>query len=529
MRRRNLASAAIALALPLVGGAFLLQSRQPADGARLFSQVLQRIEENAVDSIARAAIFERAARGLLKNLNDPYADLYSPEELASFQRNTLRNNYGGVGMQIENQEGAIIVARIFPNTPGEQGGVLAGDRILFVDSAAVTGLRLDEVSAKLLGTPGTEVQVSFLRPGIAEPIKTKFKRAVIRVPAVPYALMLDGGVGYIPLQSFNESASGDVEKSLLSLKAKGAKAYIVDVRGNGGGSLDQALEISNLFFKPGHELASVRHRGRNPEVYRASRGSVVDSMPVVVLVDGASASASEIVAGSLQDHDRALVVGTTSFGKGLVQTLFPLEGGWAMKITTGKWYTPSGRSIQAEHDRLGDERFVELADDAQAADTTKKKRPEFKSDAGRTILGGGGVTPDVVITPDTLSTPERELFRAYSPQGSQWYVATYGTALEVKSKVKPDFTIQPEWREAFWKRLQGAKVNVTRPQFDAGVALVNRNLEQMVARLAFGDSLVFRRSTPYDRQLATAMDYLKRGTTQRHLLALAASQGGKSE
>lgn len=529
MRRRYFLAASIALGLPLVGGAFFLQTQAPVDGARLFSQVLQRIEENAVDSLARAAIYERAARGLLKNLKDPYADLYSPEELASFQRNTLRNNYGGVGMQIESHEGAIMVARVFPNTPGEQGGVLAGDRIVFVDSAAVTGLRLDEVSAKLLGTPGTEVNVSFLRPGITEPIKTKFKRAVIRVPAVPYALMLDGGVGYIPLQSFNESASADVERSLAGLKAKGAKAFVLDVRGNGGGSLDQALEISNLFFKPGHELASVRHRGRNPEIYRATRASVVDSMPVVVLVDGASASASEIVAGSLQDHDRALVVGTTSFGKGLVQTLFPLEGGWAMKITTGKWYTPSGRSIQAEHDRLGDERFVELTDDEPGADTSKRKRPEFKSDAGRTILGGGGVTPDVMVTPDTLSTAERDLFRAYSPQGSQWYVALYGTSLELKNKVKPDFEIDAEGRESFWKRLQAAKVNITRAQFEAGAALVNRGLEQMTARLAFGDSTVFRRATPYDRQLNTALDYLKRGPTQRKLLALAGTQAGKSE
>ena len=519
MRRRNLVAALMVIGLPLGVGAFLQQSKAPADGARLFSQVLQRIEESAVDSLERAVIFERAARGLVKQLNDPYADLYSPEELASFQRNTLRNNYGGVGMQIESQEGAIIVARVFPNTPGEKGGVIAGDRILYVDSAAVTGLRLEQVSQKLLGTPGTEVTVTFQRAGVPEPIKSTFKRAVVRVPAVPYALMLDGGVGYIPLQSFNESAAQDVERSLLSLKSQGAKAYVLDVRGNGGGSLEQALEIGNLFFKPGAELAAVRHRGRNPEIYRATRSSVVDSTPVVVLVDGYSASASEIVAGSLQDHDRALVVGTTSFGKGLVQTLFPLEGGWAMKITTGKWYTPSGRSIQADHDRLGDERFVEYA--PEDADSARRKRPEFKSDAGRTILGGGGVTPDVVVQPDTLSTPERDLARAYGPQQSQWYVALYGTSLQLKTSVKPDFTVQPAWREAFWQKLQASKVTVTRAQFDAGVGLVDRSLETWTARLAFGDSTAFRRSIKHDRQLLTALDYLKRGPTQRQLLALA--------
>ena len=527
MRRRYWLSAATLIVLPLAAGAFLQQSKEPQDGARLFSQVLQRIEENAVDSISRAAIFERAARGLVKQLNDPYADLYSPEELASFQRNTLRNNYGGVGMQIENQEGAIIVARIFPNTPGEKGGVIAGDRILFVDSSAVTGLRLEQVSQKLLGTPGTEVKVTFQRAGAPEVIKQTFKRAVIRVPAVPYTLMLDGGVGYIPLQSFNESAAQDVERSLLDLKGRGAKAYVLDIRGNGGGSLEQALEINNLFFKPGQELASVRHRGRTPEIYRASRLSVIDSVPVVVLVDGSTASASEIVAGSLQDHDRGLVVGTTSFGKGLVQTLFPIDGGWAMKITTGKWYTPSGRSIQADHDRLGDERFVEYADGEGpvATDTTKRKRPEFKSDGGRTILGGGGVTPDVIMTPDTLPALERDLARAYTPQYSQWYVALYNTSLQLKNSVKPDFVVQPAWRETLWSKVQQSKVNVTRAQFDAGLPLVDRSLEGWVAKLAFGDSAAFRRSVRYDRQLTTALDYLKRGVTQRQLLALASRAG----
>jgi carboxyl-terminal processing protease len=519
MRSRPFLFLGIALGLPLVGGAFLLQTKEPADGARLFSQVLQKIEDNAVDSLSRNAVFERAARGLVKNLNDPYADLYSPEELASFQRNTLRNNYGGVGMQIESQEGAITVSRIFPNTPGEQGGVLAGDRILFVDSTAVTGFKLDQVSSRLLGTPGTQVTVTFQRAGVPEPIKTKFTRAVIRVPAVPYSLVLDGGVGYLPLQSFNETAAADVERSLLSLKAKGAKSIVFDLRGNGGGSLEQALEICNLFFRPGQELASVRHRGKPPEIYRANRSSIIDSIPVVVLVNGYTASASEIVSGSLQDHDRGLVVGTASFGKGLVQTLFPLEGGWAMKITTGKWYTPSGRSIQADHDRLGDERFVEY-DEKEAADTSKK-RPVFRSDAGRVILGGGGVTPDVTVQPDTLAASEREFARAIGSQQSQWYVAVYNVGRDVKSSVKPDFAVKPEWRESLWNKLQETKVTVTRPQFDAAETLIDRELENRVASLAFGDSAAFRRASRWDKQLKTALDYLKRGGTQRELLALA--------
>jgi carboxyl-terminal processing protease len=529
MTKRKLATIGLLLLAPVTAGAFLIQSKEPLDGARLFAQVLQRIEDSAVDSVSRNALYEKAARGLIKNLRDPYADIYSPEELASFNRNTLRNNYGGLGMQIEPQDDQVVVARVFPGTPAAAGGVQPGDRILQVDSVVTTGLRLDQVSGRLVGQPGTSVEVVFQRPGVPQPIRSKFVRAVIRVPAVPYTLTLDENVGYIPLQSFNESSSDDVERALATLRQRGAKAFLLDLRGNGGGSLDQALEISNLFLKPGQEIARVRHRSKAPEIYKANRPSVLDSMPVVVLVDGFSASASEIVAGSLQDHDRALVVGTTSFGKGLVQTLFQIDGGWALKLTTGKWYTPSGRSIQAEHDRLDDDRFVEYATPADSARADSNRvRPVFRSDAGREVLGGGGVTPDVVVKPDTSTAAERELLRAVGPASQTWHVTLYNYALERKTTIKPDFTITPEMREEFFQRLAKAKVPVTKAQFDGAPDLVTRNMEEYFARLAFGDSAVFRRREKDDTQVAAALDYLRRGVTQRQILALASSQAAKS-
>jgi len=528
MRMRKLAIIGAFLALPLVAGAFLKQSQQAPDGARLFSQVLQRIEDNAVDSLTRNAMFEKAARGLIRNLKDPYAELYSPEEIASFQRNTLRNNYGGLGMQIEQQDDQIVVARVFPNTPAEAGGVLPGDHIISVDTVVVTGMRLDQVSSRLVGQPGTFVDVAFQRASVPQPIKGRFKRAVIRVPAVPYAITLEEGVGYIPLQSFNESAADNVSRALLELKRKGARSYVLDLRGNGGGSLDQALEISDLFLKPGQEIVVVRHRGREPEIASASRPSIVDSMPIVVLVDGATASASEIVAGSLQDHDRGLVVGTTSFGKGLVQTLFPLEGGWFVKLTTGKWYTPSGRSIQAEHDRLGDDRFVEYAVDSAKGDSARQ-RPVFKSDAGRKILGGGGITPDMVVAPDSASAAERELAKAVNPSYQAWYVTLYNYALEMKPKLAPNFTITQAIRDEFFSRLIKAKVVITRAQYDAAQSVIDRNLEQRFTSLAFGDSAAFRRTAASDPQVQTALDLLRRGTTQRQLLALAVGEVKKSQ
>lgn len=521
-RNKWLVVGAFAL-LPFAAGAALTKTpvgRAVQDGARLFTQVLEHVQQNAVDSLTSEDIYEKAARGLIKGLNDPYADLYSPEELASFQRNTLGNNYGGIGMQIESQDGLITVVRVFPNTPGEQGGVQAGDRILRVDSTDVTGLPLDQVSGRLTGRPGTKVNVILGRLGVPEPIPATFTRAVIRVPAVPYTLLLQSGIGYLPLQRFNESASSDVAAAIRQLQVKGATSYIIDLRGNPGGSLEQSLAIGDLFVRPGLELASVRHRGKQAEVFRSQRPAVADSAPVIVLIDGFSASASEIVAGALQDHDRALVLGTSSYGKGLVQTLFPLDGGWAMKLTTGKWYTPSGRSIQGEHTQLNDGRFVEYAPDTAETDASKKSRPVFHSDAGRVIYGGGGITPDLIVRADSATAAEQEFLRTVAPQSQQMILAISNVARDLKARIKPDFILDAQWRELLWQKMQEQKIGVDRQLFDKAARLLDRNVDSRLSALAFGDSTAFRRSIPSDAQMRKAIDLLKRGMTQHELLAV---------
>lgn len=533
MRRNRILAGLAMLLLPVAAGAFILQSRGVPEGARLFGQVFQRVQEAAVDSIAASALYEKAARGLVKSLDDPYADLYSPQELQSFQRNNLGNNYGGVGMSIENQDGLITVGNIFPNTPGEMGGVQVGDRIIRVDTIAVTGRPLDFVSSRLTGEPGTRVHVTFQRAGVSEPIEVTFTRAIIKVPAVPFTEVLDGNVGYIPLQRFNEVAAQHVEEAILDLQRKGAQAFILDLRGNPGGSLQESLNISNLFLQPGQELARVQHRGRTAEVYNANRRSILGDHRVIVMVNGGSASASEIIAGTLQDHDRALVVGTTTFGKGLVQTLFPLDGGWALKLTTGKWYTPSGRSIQREHQGMNDGRFVEggepiAAADNTAPDTTRRGRPTFRSDAGRVVYGGGGVSPDVMVPADTLTTAEQAYLRAISPQSQLEYATRYQLAIDLKDQVRsPDYTFRPEWREMFWQRLQKAGVNVERATFDAAGPVVDRVLDDRIAMVAFGDAGRFQRQRPVDNQLTRALDLLRKGRTTQELLALADEAAGR--
>jgi carboxyl-terminal processing protease len=524
MKFKRFASVSPLVMVALAVGALVLQGQVQVtvDGPRLFARVKQMVEQHAVDSLSNTEIYEMAARGLVKNLNDPYADLYSPQQLASFQRNTLGNNYGGVGMQIESQDGAITVTRVFPGTPGEMGGVQAGDRIIQVDTTTVTGMRLEEVSGRLTGQAGTKVNVVFAREAVSEPIRVTFTRAVIRVPAVPYTMMLDNQVGYLPLQRFNENAAEQVEEGLQRLREQGAKSYLIDLRGNPGGSLDQSLEISNLFLKPGIEIASVRHRGKTPEIYRANRPSVIDSSSVIVLIDQYSASASEIVAGALQDQDRALVVGMSSFGKGLVQTLFPLEGGWAIKLTTGKWYTPSGRSIQGEHKQYADGRFVEYAPDTAETDSARRERPKFKSASGRVVYGGGGVTPDVIVKPDTVTTPELDFLKSVASKQGAIYNTVYAYARELKGSVRPGFTVTPAMRDELYARLVKADVKPDRKLYDAAEPLITRLIAERITRIAFGDSAWVRRALPEDSQLKTALEYLEKGRSQRELLAMAA-------
>jgi carboxyl-terminal processing protease len=355
---------------------------------------------------------------------------------------------------------------------------------------------------------------------------------------VPYTLVLDGRVGYVPLQQFNENATEELIEAANGLVRQGAKSIVLDLRNNPGGILDQSLSVADLFLKEGQEIASVRARQGKVQRFTAQRGQHLTSVPLVVMVNGYSASASEIVAGALQDHDRALVVGTTSYGKGLVQSLFPLEGGYTLKLTTAKWFTPSGRTIQKERKeadaivaslgaRGGARGAAEPVPDSLETDSVKKNRPIFRSDAGRIVYGGGGITPDVIVPEDTITTAEQELFRALSPKISIARAAMYDMALSRKGKVRPDFTVTSELREEFWRRIAEGGVTVDRQMFDAGSRLVDRWLTNEIVRQSFGDSTLFKRQIPEDRQLTRALELLKRGQTQQELFALAQAETPK--
>jgi len=519
MRRNRKFAAFGVILIPLLAGGFLLQSRVGREGSVLLDQVLSLVSDRFVDTLPQGSMYEKAARGLVRELNDPYTELLSPKELKQFTTRT-GGRYAGLGMTIEQRDNAIIVANVFPHTPAERGGVREGDRIIQVDTMSTRGWSTQKASEQLTGTPGTKVRVKFSRPGVVQPIETEFTRAIVNVPAVPYVLSF-GSVGYVYLQTFNEHAASDLEDAIHTLSARGAKGVIVDLRGNPGGILEQSLTVSNLFLRPGLDIASVRSRNGETQSYVARSQPALPTTPLIILTDERAASASEIVAGALQDHDRALIVGETTFGKGLVQSVFNLDGGYALKLTTAKWYTPSGRSIQRER-KFVDGQFVEdTTRDSLETDASKKSRPVYKSDAGRLVYGGGGVTPDVIVHDDTLTTAEQQLLKTLSPKAGDVRTVIQDYALELSRSLTKDFQVQPAWRSEVRRRLDERGVKVDSLQWTGGARWVDQQMEYFVARYVVGDSTAKRRQLPMDAPLRRAIDLMNKGQTQKGLFTLA--------
>ncbi len=523
-RFRKTALVAGFVLVPVLAGGFALQARDVRGGAQLLDQVLTFVHLRYVDTLDANALYEKAARGLVKELGDPYTELFSPKQMEEFTRNT-NGRYAGLGMEITPIGAYVTVGKVFPETPAERGGVMEGDRIVQIDTFPARGWTTQEVQNKLLGLPGTQVSVIFGRPGVAEPIKLSFKRAEVKVPAVRYTLMLDERTGYIPIERFSENTTADVAAAVNSLRARGAKGIVLDVRGNPGGILDQAISTTNLFLPQGKEVASVRGRG-DMQRFVSEAQPLAGDIPLVVLTDGGSASASEIVAGALQDYDRALVLGTTSFGKGLVQSLYPLDGGYALKITTGKWYTPSGRSIQKER-KQGDAIILDATADTAVTDTSIADRPQFKSEGGRVVYGGGGITPDLMVRPDTITEAEQAVARLVLPKTGAFFSVLGEMALELKGKVQPDFELKPEWAETLYTRLDTAGIEIDREVWNAGRRWTDRYLENRIARTSYGDTLAKRREIKDDNQLRKAIELLSKGNTQAELFLAAKTEAAR--
>ena len=526
--------------ISFLSGGWLLQRGVASGGnvyqqARLFDDVLGHVSAYYVDSIGETDLYDRATRGMLEQLKDPYSVLLTGDDYKALTEQTS-GNYAGLGIQIEVRDGWITVVAPLPETPAERAGVATGDQIIEVDGKSTKGWKNDEAVKALRGEAGSTVTITVMRSGVTDPIKFTLTRAQIHVRSVPQGTMFDGGVGYISLNPVAETSAEELRSEVVRMKSKGMKSMILDLRLNPGGLLDQGVKVADLFLDPKQEIVATRGRARGStkEFYDDARQTWPD-LPIVVLVNDGTASAAEIIAGALQDHDRAVVVGTPTFGKGLVQTLFPLGDGVALKLTTARWYTPSGRTIQrvAKNEEEQAQQAANEAGDTlpgvpveEHSDSAIQSRPIYRTDGGRVVRGGGGIVPDLVIRPDTLSGGEKDFAKALGSHLPEYRDALTSIALEAKNKgtVKSEsFTVTPEMRQELYQQLRAKGIEMTPQVYEGANSLVSRQIGYEVARYVFGRSAEFRRQVHNDPQMQTAMTLLRKAQSPRELLGLAMS------
>ena len=366
------------------------------------NKVLSEVNRKYVEDVNPTELTDAALNGI-RNILDPHTTVFSPKDYESLKV-SMEGKFGGVGITISLRDNILTVISPLSGTPAFRLGIRAGDRIRKIDGKDTKGLSLDEAVNKLRGKIGTDVTVSIEREGVPDLMDFTITRAEIIVHAVPYYGMVTKVIGYIKLATFSDKTTSDVENALKVLQKRGMKKIILDMRYNPGGLLNQAIEISELFLKQGNLIVSTRGRTQKTESHARKNGIVKPEVPMVVLLNQGSASAAEIVSGALQDWDRALIIGKTSFGKGSVQTIFPLDNqGNALKLTTAFYYLPFGRCINKPENGIKGLKLLEeeYAEESEGkVDSTKKdsaKVDTFYTHNGRMMFGSGGISPDVEV------------------------------------------------------------------------------------------------------------------------------------
>ena len=361
----------------------------------IFNSIYKNLDLMYVDTLDAQEVVGNGIKAMLGSL-DPYTTYY-PEEKVNELKNMLTGKYAGVGAVVRYnfQLQRVCISEPYENMPAAEVGLKKGDIILSIDDEDMTNKDVAYVSDHLRGDPGTSFIIKVKRPSTGKTLKMKVTRRTIQMPFLPYYGMLEGGYGYINFNSFTDNCAKDVRRAFIDLKKQGAKGLVFDLRNNGGGSVSEAVSIINMFLPKGKTVLKMQGKlQRSNKEYKTSVEPVDSVMPMVVLVNGNSASASEIMSGSLQDYDRAIILGTRTYGKGLVQTTMDLPYNGQMKLTTAKYYIPSGRCVQALNYKHAKGGYVEHVPDS----LTKV----FYTANGREVRDGGGVKPDVEVKPDSL-------------------------------------------------------------------------------------------------------------------------------
>jgi carboxyl-terminal processing protease len=499
------------------------------------SEALSVIQSNYIDGrkLDYNSVFKSSISGMLSVL-DPHSTYFDPIEYASF-RTEQRSEYFGIGATIEDlREGSDVntyIRATFPESPAYRAGLRFGDRITAVDGNSMKGKTYPEVRKFLLGERGTTVKVTVEHPATKQSETVNIVRDAVSLPSIAQAYMLRPGVGYVAMTGgFNLTTADEFDQALRFLHGKGMNMLVLDLRGNRGGLLIQAVRVANTFLQRGQMIVSQKGRFRDSSQSYAAVNENPDTVPIVVLVNGETASAAEIVAGSLQDHDRALIVGETTFGKGLVQFPFQLDYDSALLLTIAKYYTPSGRLIQRDYSNGGFYNYYfpgGLAAEKKN-EANPQNGPESHTDTGRAVYGGGGITPDEVAKPGTISAAERHLrdvLFAFSLELTAGRVPAF-EEYKIQRAIEFDHDLADEdypVTDALFRELKAFATRkpifkVTADQLDKSRTFAERQLRYNILSAAYGFRIATQVFNEGDPQIARAVDVMPRARE----LALAA-------
>lgn len=526
MSRRSVVVVTLTALATFALGAWLLQRGAShvsvAYGrARVFSSIVERIADLYVDSIDASQLYDLAIDGLLRNLGDPYTEFLRADDLEDLILAT-RGDYSGLGVRIEVTDGWLTVVTPLVGTPADEAGIEPGDRIVEVDGVVTYRWSPDKASVALRGDPGTTVAITVVRAGLPDPLRFEIEREQIHVTSVRHAAVVAPDIGYVRLETVGARSAEELTDAISRLRDSGARKLILDLRFNPGGLLDQGVAVSELFLEPGEAVVSIRGRaGAMTRTYDADLPRQWGDMPLAVLVNEFSASAAEIIAGALQDHDRALVLGTPSFGKGVVQTIFQISRTEALRLTTGRWYTPGGRSIHRERNSL-------LRASPGGPDATGPLAGTvFRSDAGRELAGGGGIHPDVVVVrADTTTAVERRFQRQLGSNIQTFFDVVSSYAMELKeAELVPDaesFEVTPRMRSVLLRRIRERGIAMPNAVWSGARDLVSHELLRRTLRYVFGREVEMRYEVLRDAVVGKAIELLGEVESQEELFELAA-------
>jgi carboxyl-terminal processing protease len=477
------------------------------DSLKSFTSIYSLVEQNYAEKMdsdrTDKAIYDGAIPGMLHTL-DPHSNFYDPKAYAQM-REDQHGRYYGVGMTIQPQliDGAMKILVLYPfeGTPSYKAGIKPGDMILSVDGKPTDGLDSAAVASMLKGPRGTHVLVTMSREGKDKPLNFDLVRDEIPRPSVDLAFQLRPNVGYMHVTNFQETTAREVGDALDKFREDGPlKGLVIDLRGNPGGLLNQAVDMCDKFLQKGQVVVSQHGRAAADQVYSASRGEQGSKYPIVVLVNRNTASAAEIVSGALQDHDRALIVGETTFGKGLVQTVFTLSQNTGLALTTFHYYTPSGRLIQRPYDNMSLYDYYYVRDASNPKDNANR---EVKlTDEGRTVYGGGGITPDEHIDPIKSNHTQDTLLQHYAFFNfSKHYLASH-------PGVPKDFTVDDAVLSQFKDFLKLKKIDVSDADIAANLDWVKESIKSDLFTSQFGQVEGQKVRAEWDPQIQKALGFL---------------------